>query len=385
MADPRPTPLESSRRPVDNSGGRRRRRPSVSRVDTDADLGGYRPRRLLGRGGQGRVWRAVAPSGPDVALKILDGPVSRALAAARRQVACALTTDHPHLLGPREVVCDGDRVALVSPLAEGGSLAELVERCGPLRPEQAHFGIRLAIHELRNFVENGLDQAELDRIRDYLDGYYALFLQTESRRLGYAIDDAFYGVDRPWLERLRAAWRELTPEQVNAVIRRHIDPARLQIAMIAPDASALADRIASEQSSPMEYPGRTLPPEVLEQDRVVQDLRIGVPRERIQMVSPAVDNTRDELVATAAWLRQRKLTRLLIVTSPYHTRRVQVLSRADLRGLHVGVVAAPVQEGLPRFWWAREYDRFYVRYELAALVATWWRHGLWPWLPPAAA
>ena len=154
----------------------------------------------------------------------------------------------------------------------------------PLRPEQAHFGTRLAIHELRNFVENGLDQAELDRIRDYLDGYYALFLQTESRRLGYAIDDAFYGVDRPWLERLRAAWRELTPEQVNAVIRRHIDPARLQIAMIAPDASALADRIASEQSSPMEYPGRTLPPEVLEQDRVVQDLRIGVPRERIRVV-----------------------------------------------------------------------------------------------------
>ena len=29
----------------------------------------------------------------------------------------------------------------------------------------------------------------------------------------------------------------------------------------------------------------------------------------------------------------------------------------------------------------RNYDRFYVRYELAALVATWWRHGLMPWLP----
>ncbi|WP_236607051.1 M16 family metallopeptidase [Sandaracinus amylolyticus] len=157
----------------------------------------------------------------------------------------------------------------------------------PLRPEQAHFGMRLAIAELRNFVENGLDQAELDRIRSYLDGYYALFLQTESRRLGYAIDDAFYGVDRPWLERLRAAWAELTPEQVNAVIRRQIDPARLQIAIVAPDASRLADRIASEQPSPIEYPGRTVPPEVLEQDRVVQELRIGIPRERIRIVPVA--------------------------------------------------------------------------------------------------
>lgn len=157
----------------------------------------------------------------------------------------------------------------------------------PLRPEQAHFGIRLAIAELRGFVENGLDQAELDRIRSYLDGYYALFLQTESRRLGFALDDAFYGSSPPWLERLRAAWAELTPEQVNAVIRRHIDPSRLQIALVAPDAEQLAERLASEQSSPMEYPGRTVAPEVLEQDRVVQDLRIGIPRERIRIVPVA--------------------------------------------------------------------------------------------------
>ncbi|MDQ3033782.1 MAG: insulinase family protein [Myxococcota bacterium] len=157
----------------------------------------------------------------------------------------------------------------------------------PLRPEQAHFGIRLALAELRAFVENGIDQAELDRIRSYLDGYYALFLQTESRRLGFAIDDAFYGVDRPWLERLREAWRTLTPEQVNAAIRAHIDPSRLQIAIVAPDAEALAERLAGEVASPIEYPGRTVPPEVLEQDRVVQELRIGIPRERITVVPVA--------------------------------------------------------------------------------------------------
>lgn len=157
----------------------------------------------------------------------------------------------------------------------------------PLRPEQAHFGIRLALAELRDFVANGIDQTELDRIRSYLDGYYALFLQTESRRLGFAIDDAFYGVDRPWLERLRAAWRELTPEQVSAAIRAHVDPARLQLAIVAPDAAALADRIASEVASPIEYPGRTVSPEVLAQDREVQELRIGIPRERITIVPVA--------------------------------------------------------------------------------------------------
>lgn len=154
----------------------------------------------------------------------------------------------------------------------------------PLRPEQAHFGMRLALAELRALVEQGIDQAELDRMRGYLDGYYALFLQTESRRLGFAIDDAFYGMDQAWLERLRAAWRALTPEEVSAAIRRHLDPARLQIAIVAPDAEALAARLASEEPSPIEYPGRTVAPEILEQDRAVQGLRIGIPRERITIV-----------------------------------------------------------------------------------------------------
>jgi zinc protease len=157
----------------------------------------------------------------------------------------------------------------------------------PLRPEQAHFATRLAIHEFRELVANGIDQAELDRIRNYLDGYYALFLQTESRRLGFAIDDAFYGQEVPWYGALRAAWRTLTPEDVNAVLRRHLDPTRLQIAMIAPDAASLADRIASEASSPMEYPGRTVSPEVLAQDRIVQDLQVGIPRDRITLIPVA--------------------------------------------------------------------------------------------------
>ncbi|MBX7196830.1 MAG: insulinase family protein [Sandaracinaceae bacterium] len=158
----------------------------------------------------------------------------------------------------------------------------------PLRPEQAHFGVRLAIHYLRRFVEVGITQADLDRIRGYLDGYYGLFLQTESRRLGYAIDDAFYGADPAWIERLRARWRTLTVDEVNAAIRRHIDPSRLQIAMIAPGAQALADALGSERDSPMTYAeGRTLPDEVLAVDRSVQSLRIGVPRERITIVPVA--------------------------------------------------------------------------------------------------
>jgi hypothetical protein len=106
---------------------------------------------------------------------------------------------------------------------------------------------------------------------------YARFLQTESRRLGLAIDDVFDGQDEPSLERLRNAWRALPPEQLIAASRRHFALDRIQIALVAPEADAFADRLASEAPSPIEYEDRTVSEEIPAQDRVVEVLRIGIP------------------------------------------------------------------------------------------------------------
>lgn len=157
----------------------------------------------------------------------------------------------------------------------------------PLRPEQAHFGIRLALYEFRQMLERGLTDEDVTRMRAYLSGYYALFLQTESRRLGFGVDDAFYGSDRPWLERLRQTWEGLNAEAVNAVIRRHLAPDRLQLAIVAPGARDFAERLASEARSPIDYPARTVPDAVREVDRVVEDLSIGIPADRIHILPVA--------------------------------------------------------------------------------------------------
>ena len=156
----------------------------------------------------------------------------------------------------------------------------------PVRPEQAHFATRLAIRELRRFVEEGMTQEQLDRIRAFATRYYALYLQTESRRLGFAIDDRFYHADGAYLERLRTAWESLTVEQLNAAIRRHIDPDRLQVAMVAPNAEALATAIAEERPSPIEYTTEQ-PPELLADDREIVDYPLAIPRARIDIIPVA--------------------------------------------------------------------------------------------------
>jgi uncharacterized SAM-binding protein YcdF (DUF218 family) len=110
--------------------------------------------------------------------------------------------------------------------------------------------------------------------------------------------------------------------------------------------------------------------------------KAGVVRARIRILLPRVRTTFDEMQAAAAWAASSGRNRLLVVTSPYHTRRVRALARAVLPGEAVGVAACPVPDGLARPWWSRRYDRRYVIYEVAALVNNSWRHGISPrlWL-----
>lgn len=152
----------------------------------------------------------------------------------------------------------------------------------PLRPETAHFAIRLAIRELTQLVEGGMDQEELDRVRAFADRYYALFLQTSSRRLGFAMDDAYYGVDAAYLERLRESWRALTPETLNAAMRRHLTPDRLQIACVASDAEQLAQALATDAESPITYRSE-VSAAVLAEDRDIVAYPLQIPRDRIRI------------------------------------------------------------------------------------------------------
>jgi len=98
-------------------------------------LRGYVVERPLGRGASGEVWRArAAASGAPVALKRIltadDGERERAGAEA----ALLRTLDHPNLIRLHAVVPTADAVVLVLDLADGGSLAGLLEARGRLAP-----------------------------------------------------------------------------------------------------------------------------------------------------------------------------------------------------------------------------------------------------------
>lgn len=106
-------------------------------------------------------------------------------------------------------------------------------------------------------------------------------------------------------------------------------------------------------------------------ERPAQLEREGIPRDRIVELPNRVGNTYGEAAATRAYVEAHGVRRVLVVTSPYHTRRALAAFRHALAasGVTVGVLpAAMTSPASPEAWWAQAYDRAYVVYEWSALA-----------------
>lgn len=106
-------------------------------------------------------------------------------------------------------------------------------------------------------------------------------------------------------------------------------------------------------------------------NRIERLVAAGIDRARVVMLPEVVSNTRDEAAAALAECDRRGLHRLLVVTSPYHTRRARRIFDRAFRGreIQLGIVGAgSYSPARPEVWWKAPYDRAYVRYEWAALA-----------------
>jgi uncharacterized SAM-binding protein YcdF (DUF218 family) len=106
----------------------------------------------------------------------------------------------------------------------------------------------------------------------------------------------------------------------------------------------------------------------------------GIVRERVRVL-PQVTNTYTEALAARRFMAHERLTRLMIVTSSYHTRRALATFSAVVgsQGVQVGVSAATGTRANPARWWLDAYDRWYVAYEWAALLKYRLQHDVPLW------
>jgi len=100
--------------------------------------------------------------------------------------------------------------------------------------------------------------------------------------------------------------------------------------------------------------------------------KLGVPAISIHVLPDEIVNTQDEVLLVANELRQSGKSRVIIVTSPPHTRRVRALWKA-LVGKNPQVIVrySRTEPYDARYWWRNTRDSLAVVREMLGLLNVW--------------
>ena len=98
--------------------------------------------------------------------------------------------------------------------------------------------------------------------------------------------------------------------------------------------------------------------------------QLEVPLNALVILPQEVDNTAQEAAAIRAVFQREGWRTLIVVTSVYHSRRVQLAFRREFRDTRGCVIVRTTRydSATPRRWWAARRDIRYVASELQKLV-----------------
>jgi uncharacterized SAM-binding protein YcdF (DUF218 family) len=106
----------------------------------------------------------------------------------------------------------------------------------------------------------------------------------------------------------------------------------------------------------------------LARDAMVQ---LKIPVSAIETLPGVLDNTADEAAAARALAAARHWSRVIVVTSKYHTRRARFAFVREFAGSNIQILirASRYDTSTPERWWTKRADIRYVPSELQKLLA----------------
>jgi zinc protease len=149
--------------------------------------------------------------------------------------------------------------------------------------ETGHFALRAALREFHKLVDQGMTQEEFDLTRKFLRKYVLHYAPTTMERLGYALDDRFYGIEGNHLANFRRMMESLTLADVNTAIKKHWSSKEMYIAIVTKNAAAMKEALVKDSPSPITY-ATPKPAAVLEEDKSIIVYPVKVKPEHVKIV-----------------------------------------------------------------------------------------------------
>ena len=155
----------------------------------------------------------------------------------------------------------------------------------PMPPDRTLFGIRDALFELKSLVDKGLSKEDFEQTRKFVLNYSKLWAATASRRLGYKMDSEFYGSEY-YIDRIEKELKTMTVEDVNAAIRKYLNPGNIKIAVVVDEGKgqAFLSSMISNTPSPITYQS-PVAQNILDQDKLIQTFPLAVNKEKSVVVN----------------------------------------------------------------------------------------------------
>lgn len=138
----------------------------------------------------------------------------------------------------------------------------------PVQPDTALFTLRATLYEYEKLLREGLTAEQFEATRSFLTKNAPLLVSSNDRRLGYTLDSKFYGSD-PFVERLRDELAQMTVDDVNQAIRRHLQSEDMEIVLVSKNGQELKQKLLEGAPSPMTYNSEK-PKEITDEDKVIE-------------------------------------------------------------------------------------------------------------------
>lgn len=153
----------------------------------------------------------------------------------------------------------------------------------PVEPKNAHFAVRAAVREVQLLVARGMTKEQFELTRRFVINYSKLWVQTQSRRLGYLMDSEFYGTPY-FIDFIDKQLSGLTVDDVNVAIRKHLQAKDFYLSVVAKDAEQLRDAMLANAPSPIQYNNSNVAARILDEDRIIQVLPLNISKEEFRVV-----------------------------------------------------------------------------------------------------
>ena len=124
-------------------------------------------------------------------------------------------------------------------------------------------------------IRDGISTEDFEATKKFLNKSTGLITARQGTRLGYSLDQRFYGQGEDFTGYIRDGLKTLTRAQVNAAMKKHLAGPGLSIVVVTPNAEALSKAILADTPSPMKYASEK-PADILAEDKIIERYPLAV-------------------------------------------------------------------------------------------------------------